>query len=318
MLLGLAAGNHPLRYTARHARATGLAAVSHVALFKRLRNSAPWIESIIQTMLVETLAALPRNVLRLRLLDATCVSRPGSKGTDFRLHVIVGLPECTIHDAELTDAEGGESFTRFAVQPGDVMVGDRCYGTARGVAHVHARGGYTLVRINGTSLTLNSGEGARIDPLKFARKLRPGACSEVAVQVRQTKEGAIEGRLCIYALTKEQAEVSQRRVRQTKGKKQKRAGRRAIENAKYVFVFTSLSRSVATATQVLALYRLRWQIELAFKILKSVCGISELPHRRYAPGRAWLLAKLLCGLIAERLASRSRAFPPGEAPAAAA
>ncbi len=310
VLLGRAAGNHSYSEAADHVRATELVRVSGVAIHKRMRRSADWLEWIVREMLRRPLAALPRQSLRVRLLDATCVSRPGSTGTDFRLHLIIRVPECTISDAELTDAKGGESFTRFVIQFGDVIIGDRCYGTARGVAHVCAAGGYPLVRINGSSLSLYGAKDARVDPLNFARKLAPGGFLEVAVQIRPTGGKPIAGRLCIHALTEEQAEKSQRRARRTKSRKQKRAGERAIENAKYVFVFTTLPRSVAGTAQVLALYRLRWQIELAFKLLKSVCGLAQLPHRTEPPGRAWILAKLLCAVVVERLASWSRAFPP--------
>lgn len=117
VLLGRAAGDLSYLQTARHVRATELVRVSRVAIHLRLQRSARWLEWIVREMLREELDAAPRQSLRLRLLDATCVSRPGSKGTDFRLHVIVGLPECTISDAELTGAEGGESFTRSRVHP---------------------------------------------------------------------------------------------------------------------------------------------------------------------------------------------------------
>lgn len=309
VVLGLAAGNCSLRQTALHARLTELVDVTEGAIRKRLRRCADWLEWIVRGMLRTTVDALPSSTLRLRLLDATCVSKPGSTGTDFRLHVNVSLPDRKITEADLTDAHGGESLSRFTVRAGDVMVADRCYGTANSVAHVAAGDGYVVVRTNGSSLPLFSAQGARVDFLRSARKLAPGAFSEVSVEVRPRGRPPIVGRLCLYALSKAQADKAQQRVRR---RKQKRPGWRAIENAKYVFVFTTLPRSYATVRQVFAIYRLRWQVELAFKTLKGVCGFAKLPHRHNAPSRAWLLAKLLCALIADRLASDSRAFPPGD------
>jgi hypothetical protein len=312
VLLGLAASDYSVRQTATHARLTRLVHVSYRAIHKRLTRSADWFEWIVRAMLRDSIEPLPTSPLRLRLLDATCVSKPGSTGTDFRLHVNVSLPARQIADADVTGAEGGESLNRFRVEPGDVMVGDRGYGTASGIAHVHASGGYTVVRINASNLPLFSLAGVRIDPLKTARKLRPGAFFEAAVQIFPNDAPSLCGRLCVYALTDEQALKAQRRARNTKVRKQKRIGRRAIESARYVFVFTTLPGSFASTMQVCSIYRLRWQVELAFKTLKSVCGLSRLPHRQKTPGRAWLLAKLLCALIAERLATGSQAFPPDE------
>jgi hypothetical protein len=51
------------------------------------------------------------------------------------------------------------------------------------------------------------------------------------------------------------------------------------------------------ATDVLALYRLRWQIELAFKRLKSLAGLDLLPARSAALGRAWIAAKLIIATL---------------------
>ena len=48
---------------------------------------------------------------------------------------------------------------------------------------------------------------------------------------------------------------------------------------------------------VLALYRLRWQIELAFKRLKSLAGLDLLPARSAALGRAWIAAKLIIATL---------------------
>ncbi len=44
----------------------------------------------------------------------------------------------------------------------------------------------------------------------------------------------------------------------------------------YLMAVTSLPASVP-ATEVLAAYRLRWQIELAFKRLKGLLGCNRLP-----------------------------------------
>ncbi len=47
----------------------------------------------------------------------------------------------------------------------------------------------------------------------------------------------------------------------------------------YLMVLTSLPVEAASAAEVLATYRLRWQVELAFKRLKSGLGIDRLLAR---------------------------------------
>lgn len=316
-VLGHAGSNQSYRGTVAHARQSGLCGVSHVALYKRERQSGDWLEWIADAMLGETLADLPDSPLRLRLRDATCASRPGSTGTDFRLHVNVELPGRRFTSAELTDVRGGESFQRVAVQAGDVMVGDRAYGTADGIAHVFGEGGYVLVRINASSLPLWSPSGRRIDPLVRAREVASGSSVEFPVEIRPSHGDPIKGRLCIHALDPEQAEQAQRRVRRTKLKRNKRAGPRAVESAKYVFLMSTTPPPMMSTAQCFATYRLRWQVELAFKTLKTVLRFDELPNRLPETGRTWLLAKLVCALLLDRLAHSRVAFPPGAAKAAA-
>lgn len=316
LVLGHAGSNQSLRGTVAHARGSGLCAVSNVALFKRQRQSADWLEWIADAMLGATLAELPASPLRLRLVDASCASRPGSRGTDFRLHLNLALPDRRFTSLTLTDASVGESFKNFTITPGDLMVGDRAYGTAGEVAHVAHAGGFVLVRINGSALPLWDRSGHRVDPLVLARQLRPGQSTEVAVQARPRGSAPICGRLLVHALAPEQARKAARALRRKRQKRQGRPGARALESTNYVFLFTTARPDLMSTAQSLATYRLRWQIELAFKTLKTVLRWGELPNRLPATGRTWLLAKLVCALLLDRLA-HSRAFSPSPSRVAA-
>jgi IS4 transposase len=61
---------------------------------------------------------------------------------------------------------------------------------------------------------------------------------------------------------------------------------------------------------VLALYRLRWRIELAFKRLKSVIGLKEPPGFDERSAKPWVLAHLLLVLLIEPLAGEFEDSPP--------
>ena len=60
------------------------------------------------------------------------------------------------------------------------------------------------------------------------------------------------------------------------------------------------------------LYRLRWQIELAFKRMKSIVGLGRLPKKDPASTRAWLYGKIFASLLVERMIEAAEAFPPGD------
>jgi hypothetical protein len=82
------------------------------------------------------------------------------------------------------------------------------------------------------------------------------------------------------------------------------------EYACYVLVFTTLSKNQASTRQVLECYRLRWQIELTFKRLKSVVQLGHIPKPDDQSSRAWLYGKLFVALLSQKLARIGSAISP--------
>jgi hypothetical protein len=309
-MLGHIAGGTSLRQTAGHARNTELVDVSDVALLERLRHCGDWFEWIVGSMLDQPLRELPAAPYRLRLMDATSISKPNSTGTDFRMHVAINLPERAFTQVQLTGARGGaESLDRFPLERGDLALADRAYGIAKAIEYALDAQAHILARVNVSSLPLYRRDDSRIDVLKEARGLKPNHNRELEVCIRLSGGRKEFGRICIRALSEEAAVKAERRVRRRSSRKQEPLGPRGLEAARYVIVFTTLPKKMVGLDDVLAIYRLRWQIELAFKTLKQVAGVRKVPHRLEDPGRAWLLGKVICALGLQRLANRE-AFPP--------
>jgi len=68
-----------------------------------------------------------------------------------------------------------------------------------------------------------------------------------------------------------------------------------------VILVTSLAPQAFSTEDILALYRLRWRIELAFKRLKSLVGLNQPPALDERSARPYLLAHLLMILLLEPL-----------------
>ena len=64
------------------------------------------------------------------------------------------------------------------------------------------------------------------------------------------------------------------------------------------------------AWQVLEGYRLRWQIELTFKRLKSIVQMGHVPKQDDQSSRAWLYGKLLVALLSQKLARVGSVLSP--------
>jgi len=75
-----------------------------------------------------------------------------------------------------------------------------------------------------------------------------------------------------------------------------------------VIVFTT---DLSTPTEtILEWYRVRWQIELTFKRLKSLAQLGHLPKYDAQGSRAWLYGKLFVALLTEKLVRIGRDISP--------
>jgi IS4 transposase len=72
---------------------------------------------------------------------------------------------------------------------------------------------------------------------------------------------------------------------------------------------TSLTTAEFETADVLALYRLRWRIELGFKRLKSLIGLKGPPGADERSARPYVLAHLLIILLLEPLVDELEVSP---------
>ena len=77
----------------------------------------------------------------------------------------------------------------------------------------------------------------------------------------------------------------------------------------YFVVGTSL-REGFSAAQILHTYRLRWQVEIAFKRLKPIMQLGQLPKTDPESCRAWLYWKMLYALLCYAIVDAGRSFSP--------
>lgn len=303
-----------LRETVVRAKRGGIARVSDVALLKRLRASEGWLKYLAKNLgppypIGNVLEGL-KSKYRICAVDATTISEPGSTGTDWRLHYMLELPTLTCEHFELTDCHGGETLKRFPVQPGDLILADRGYENATGINHVHKSGGRVIVRIRVSQCPLRQPETMeRLDVLALARTLKSEyTCDEWPAALKSQTGQTIIGRLCLLRKSEAAIQASEKNLAQIASRKGKKVSARALEAARYVGIFATVDSCVLTVENIFEIYRYRWQIELAFKRLKTLTGFGHLPKSDQASCRAWIYGKLFIGLLAERM-SQAPFFP---------
>jgi hypothetical protein len=312
LLLHIANG-FSLRETAVQAKLAHLANVSDVALLKRLRNSEEWLRRLCVDLLRENGIALTTDasVRRLRIVDGTIVKEPGKTGSQWRILYSLHLPalNCDFFEIGATEGEGtGESFRRLPIGPQELVLGDAGYWSTAGIEFVRSRKADVLVRVNPQSFVAYGPQGRRVGLLSRLRTIRQaGEIGEWKVVLRG-EDASVEGRVCVIRKSEHSIQQAHRRLHRKASKKQTALKPETLEYAKYVIVFTTLEAE--SAGDVLECYRLRWQIELAFKRMKTLAQLGHLPKHDDRSARAWLYGKLLIALLTQKLIRVGRDISP--------
>jgi hypothetical protein len=305
LLLHVGCG-YSLRETAVRAKAGGIAEVSDVTLLNRLRQGEGWLQHLCQSLLEESGVRWrgPQPRRRLRAVDGTVIKEPGKTGSQWRLHYSLRLPELSCDYFAITPTEGrntAEHLRRFAAARGDVILADRGYSNAPGVAALARQGADVIVRLNTSALPLFAPDGRPFPLLQELRRLKTAGTTRQWPAWVHDQDQRIAGRLCAVRKTEQAIALAQRRITRREQKDHRQAKPETREYAGYVMVFTTVPESEMSAAEVLEHYRFRWQIELVFKRLKSILAIGHLPKYDDQSSRAWLYGKFLVALLTQKL-----------------
>lgn len=314
-------GGLSLNQTAAWAAMAGLPQMSDPSVKYRLDKAAPFLKALMERQLANqarsTTLHWPGRVLRA--VDGTSIEQPASKGTDWRVHAGFDLGSGSFSHLELTDNRGAESIERGAPVAGEVRIGDRNYANAGPLHRLCQQAEHVdfIVRVRWKGFALTRPDGQPFDLIDHLAALPPdaglsGVPVEVLVHARVSGAERLPMRLIIQRRPPEQAESTRQHLRRNALRKQKQLDPRSLIAGGFLIVATSLPAAGYPADEVLAVYRLRWQIELAFKRLKSLLHIDRLPTRTAAASKSWLYAHLILALLCDDLSQEFlESFPSG-------
>jgi IS4 transposase len=204
----------------------------------------------------------------------------------------------------------GETFRNFPIKKGDLLIGDRGYGSIAGINYVIENDGDFLVRIRNKAFKLLKNENEEFCLLENFRKLDYGEIGDFDVFYKSSKNKLQKIRLCAIKKSPDVAERSKKAAIREMKKNQRTFNEETLELHGYIFVITSVQRNVLSAKEILSLYRMRWQVELAFKRLKSILGLGHLPKTDPESSKAWLHGKMVVALLTNAIVEMGRSFSP--------
>lgn len=304
--LAYALGGGGFRSTVAWGAAVGMADISNVALLNRVRKTGAFLTALIE-QLMSVARPSPAEGRLIRLVDATSLAKFGARDKRnnglWRIHSVFELPSERFGAIELTDQGESEQLDRADVVPGEIRIGDRAYMQADRIAPVLEAGGDILVRAGWKGARWLTENGTRFDLIASLRAAKKGgqAMIDRPVWIGRKSGAPIKMRMVCLRKSRKAAAEARRKARRAAQRGKNQVSRATLTAADWVILITSLDPADFPAQDILALYRLRWRIELAFKRLKSLIKLTGPPAGDERVAKPYILAHLLMALLIEPL-----------------
>src|SRR5882762_9600348 len=304
LILAYCLGERGLRLTAAWAVSVGLVDISNVALLYRLRQCGDWLAMLVGQVLAGAAPKASHGRL-IRIIDGTTVPKKGPDARKnnelWRIHSAFDLPHERFGHFELTDQQAGETLDRIAVVKGEIRIADRAYLQPDRMAKVIEAGADVVIRAGWKSARWVDGQGDVLDLVAELRKAVARGLIDRPIWIKRKSGEPLAMRLVAVKKPAQAAAEARRKARRASQRGGHQLSKQTLDAADWVILVTSLKPKDFATADVLALYRLRWRIELGFKRLKSLIGLKGPPGIDARSARPHILVHLLTILLLEPL-----------------
>ena len=278
--------------------------ISDEGVRTRLKACRLWIEEMLKLALCQNLTWPTSVGRRIVICDGSTISAPGSRQSDYRLHLSFDALQQQACQLQVTAYRQAESLSRFQFAGGDLVLADRGFAKAPQLLAVGQQGADFVVRCSPQYLKLLNTAGQPFDLIAALRAGSEASTMSLAVQVCDAKTGQTVN-AWIHARRLSEPQIN--RARRKAKRKSKCAGKtikaETLFLCEWVLVLTSIAPWQISGAVILELYGVRWQIELLIKRLKSLLGAGKLRARQEGElAEVWLWGKLLYAVVVEKLA----------------
>jgi hypothetical protein len=290
-----------------------IADISDVGFMKKFQKCGEWFRWIAEEIKLGFIIDYtpPECIKDYRLLgiDGSDVTEKGVTGSLYRLHYAVDIMKMQTVEYKITSEKTGEKLSVFNFQEGDLILGDRIFGTLSGINYVRQCKADCILRLRSKCFKMFDERGDEINIGDRISHLKSEEECEFPAYIK-CDSANVEIRICVKKKSEGACEKSSKRIHRCESKKQHTVSEDSKLQNQYIIVATTLPESVSCA-DVLALYRCRWQVECCFKRMKSILGIGVLPKKTEQSSLAWLNGKLMIAMLIEAFLSKA-SFPPSD------
>lgn len=250
---------------------------------------------------------------RIRIKDSTRYVLPKKYASTYKGHGgISGPAQISIQyeydilnnetmSLELTSAcindQQDSKDTLHTIKKGDLLIRDLGYSTQGYIKHITKAEAFYINRLNSLWKIYDT-KGNPIDFVKISRKIKRYSLPfiDMDILIRIGKE-LLPSRLLISSVDEK---TYRQRIKKAKRKGQDSGYRITNQykvSASMNLFITNIPKARLSAEDIKILYRLRWQVELIFKVWKSQANINKIKSVKIQRFQCELIARLLWLLL---------------------
>ncbi|MFO0889321.1 MAG: IS4 family transposase [Isosphaeraceae bacterium] len=300
------------------AAATGLTA-SRQAIEKRFdARGAEFLRGLLRRA-VEKVVATPVLIRLLQrftgveVLDSSVIALPDELAGTYRgghsgrakaavakasVKLTVGLELRTgaLRGPELSDGRTGDlkaPLAQTAPPEGGLQIADLNYFCLKKFADWQGIGAYWLSRLK-SGTKVHDEHGRRVD---LVARLRAAGAADVDLDIRLGSQHRLPCRLIARRVPAEVADLRRRRLLDKCADRGNRPSATSLALCEWAVLVTDVPRELLSVTEAIALARMRWQIELIFKLWKSRGGVATFRGTRPQAVLCEVYGKLLAQVV---------------------
>lgn len=294
---------------------SSVVSLSAPAFLGRLRRSTRFLATLLSHLLATSIRPAPTTIdgLTVMLLDGWSASDQSAEGgananaTKHHVLLAMSLADLTIRQIiyDLNRPNTGESYKYVALAPDQLWINDASFTGPSAFDLMEQSNCYMIGYFYpGMAISLDSKGDDCIKVANFLtdKLTEPGQIGEWTVWIHSaSRKKKSLGRRPVRLIAKRVSDAAEARRYGQRIHKKGSLEPAMVALDRFVIVLTNLEVGRGTPEQILALYRMRWQIELELKRHQSVIDLRRIPTRTRASTQAWLMAKLLATVLVHRM-----------------
>lgn len=205
----------------------------------------------------------------------------------------------SIHDINITPANKPDTKdaqeTVDNIKPKDLIIRDLGYFTIDVLGSFIEKGAYIISKLNAKTLVyeLKDGKHEKIEFDKLYRWMKKNKVLQIEKEVYIGAKTKLPVRLIIDIVPEDVFGQRMKKINKCNKRKGFTTSSDYADRARLNLVITNISTETIPAQTITALYHVRWQIELVFKIWKSTFGLHKIGRMKYYRWLSILYAKLI-------------------------